>query len=125
MKPRIALLLHHFRCREGGHQVYMIRHHYKITHAILLAVEMQERVGYDLGQFRPLEQTTAMTRIQERFAAAIERLVEVRPILVGKRLDDARPVSPGIPAALTQPLLFEPIPAYDDVARNGIACSNK
>jgi hypothetical protein len=42
---------------------------------------MQERVGNHARKLRPLEQTTTMGRIQENLAAAIERLLEVRPIL--------------------------------------------
>ena len=62
-------------------------------------------------------------RIQACFAASIERFLKVGPFLFGEGPDDCRPVRPGIPAALTQPLLFFPIPAFNDLAGDGIVSS--
>jgi hypothetical protein len=55
MKPRIALLPHRVRAAENSQEVHVVRHHDEFTHAKSLAVEMQERIGNDLGQPRPFE----------------------------------------------------------------------
>jgi hypothetical protein len=87
---------------------------------------MQERVGNHACKLRPLEQTTTMGRIQENLAAAIERLLEVRPIHFGEGFGDDGPVCPGgVPTALMQPLLFFPIPKFEDFVWNRIVCSKR
>jgi hypothetical protein len=63
-----------------------------------------------------------MTRIQECLTATIECLLEVVPFLLGKPLDDFGPVCSAIMATFAQPVLFLPVPTFDDVARNRIVC---
>jgi hypothetical protein len=49
MKSRIALRFHRVFRGKRCQQVHVIRHDHKITHAVSIAIEVQSRIGYDLG----------------------------------------------------------------------------
>jgi hypothetical protein len=78
----------------------MIRHHDEIAHTVTLAIEMQERVGHNLCQFWLPEHSTAVTCIEERLTAAIERLLKLGPDVFCERRDDVRPVCTGLVTTL-------------------------
>ncbi len=59
----------------------MIWHHHEVTHAVAVAIKVQQRFSDDLRQLRPSQHTLAVTRIEKVFTAATELLLKIYVIL--------------------------------------------
>jgi hypothetical protein len=103
----------------------VVGHHDKVPHTITLAVEIQQRVGHDLGQLRPSEQTTSTTRIKEVFAAALELLLKVCSMLLSQCGEENGPVLRSVIAMKSQPVSFRSFPPLKHLTWNRVVCAKR
>src|SRR4051812_38447411 len=125
MKPGINLWTHLLRGFERTKQMDVVRHDDVVTHPISLAVEMEQRVGYDLGQVLSPKQTRAVARVQKILSDPVKLLVKGCPGRWFQRRHDFGPMCPIRDAADSQPFLLLLLPSLEDIGGNRVPCAER